>query len=103
MLQAYLNYPNSKVTVHGEPLCQEIAKMQKSGQRLVNIGRELVDREVARFTEVHDFASTAPLNDMWVSVDLGSTHEEQRVLNRIVAALASRYVPFSRAVPNRHC
>ena len=43
MLQAYLNYPNSKVTVYGEPLCQEIAKMQKSDRRPVNIGRKSVD------------------------------------------------------------
>lgn len=77
--------------------------MQKSCQRLVSMDRESVDQEVKRFAEVHDFASTAPLKDMWVTVDFGSTHEEQRVLSRIVAALARRYVPFRRAVPKLHC
>ena len=103
MLQAYLNYPNSRVSIHGDAECREIEKMQKPEQRRVNIDRQSVERELARFKEAHDFASTAPLNDMWVIVDLGSEHEEQRVLERIKAALDARYVPFRHASLKRHC
>ena len=103
MLQAYLNYPNSRVTVHGESTCEEIEKMEKLGQRRVYIDRNSLEGEVARFRAAHGFASTAPLNDMWVTVDLGNLLEEQRVLDRIVAILAGRYAPFGRAVPSRHC
>ena len=103
MLQAYLNYPNSRVSVHGDVDCQEIEKMQKPEQRRVNIDRESVKRELARFKKMHDFASTAPLNDMWVTVDLGNVYEEQRVLERIKATLDARYTPFRRATLKTHC
>ena len=36
MLKAYLNYPNSRVTVHGDSTCEEIEKMEKQGQRRVS-------------------------------------------------------------------
>ena len=103
MLKAYLNYPNSRVTVHGNSTCEEIEKTEKQGQRRVYIDRGSPESEVARFRVAHDFASTAPLNDMWVTVDLEDLLEEQRVLDRIVAILARRYMPFGRAVPSRHC
>ena len=103
MLQAYLNYPNSRVTVHGDATCEEIEKMEKLGQRRVYIDRDSLQGELARFRGEHDFASTTPLNDMWVTVDLGNLHEEQRVLDGIVATLAGRYTPFGRALPSRHC
>ena len=103
MLQAYLNYPNSRVTVHGDPTCEEIEKMDKLGQRHVFIDRDSLEGELARFWGTYAFASTAPLNDMWVTVDMGDLLEEQRVLDRIVATLGRRYTPFGRAVPSRHC
>ena len=87
MLQAYLNYPNSRFSIHGDATCREIGKMQKPEQRRVIIDRQSVRGELARFKGVHGFASTAPQNDMWVTVDLGSLDEEQRVLERIKAVL----------------
>ena len=103
MLQAYLNYPNSRVTVHGDSTCEEIEKLEKQGQRRVHIDKDSLEGAVARFRAAHGFASKAPLNDMWVTVDLADLLEEQRVLDRIVAILAGRYAPFGRAVPSRYC
>ena len=90
MLQTYLNYPNSRVSVHGDATCREIEKMRNPEQRHMNIDQGSVELELARFKGTHDFASTAPLNDMWVTVDLASLHEEQRILERIKAALDAR-------------
>ena len=103
MLQAYVNYPNSRVTVHADPICDEIEKMAKEGQRRIRIDRRSLQGELSRFRDTHHFASTAPVNDMWISVDLGDAVEEQRVLDRIVGILAHRYTPFARVEPSRHC
>ncbi len=103
MLKAYLNYPNSRVTIHGDLTCAEIQKTRKQGQRSIYIDRNCRDGEIARFQAAHRFASTTLLNDIWVTVNLEDVLEEQRVLDRIVAILVGRYAPFGHAVPSRHC
>ena len=72
MLNVYLNYPNSKVTVHGEATCSTIRQMRKPGQRQVRIDEGSREQELAQFEAAHRFASRAKYNDMWVVVDLAS-------------------------------
>lgn len=103
MLKAYLNYPNSRVTVHGVSVCEEIQKARKQGQRRVYIDRNSRGEEIERFRAAHRFASTSLLNDMWVTVNLEDLLDEQRVLDSIVAILAARYAPFRNAMRSRHC
>ena len=103
MLNVYLNYPNSKVTVHGEPTCPTIRQMRKPGQRQVRIDAGSRERELARFAAAHRFASRAECNDMWVVVDLGNAEEEDLVVADIRRALARRYEPFRRSRVERHC
>jgi len=103
MLQVYLNYPNSKVTVHGVPTCPTIRQMRKPDQRQVRIDEGSRDHELARFAAAHRFASRARYNDMWVVVDLGNAEAEDRAVADIRRALARRYEPFRRARVERHC
>ena len=103
MLQAYLNYPNSKVTVHGEASCRNIRQTRKPAQRHIHIDRESLEAELARFRGEHGFGSTAAQNDMWVTVDLADPQEEGRVLGRIRKMLGNRYKPFHDAQVERHC
>ena len=102
MLEVYLNYPNSSVTVHGDMACGNIRSMGKAGQRRVNIDRSEIENELRRFRREHKFASTAEKNDMWVSIDARSLTQEERILERIVETLRERYTPFRRAVVDWH-
>jgi hypothetical protein len=49
MLTAYINYPNPHFTLHSNPTCSEVRKMQKSGQRTVRIDRSTISIELSRF------------------------------------------------------
>ena len=103
MLNVYLNYPNSKVTVHGEATCSTIRQMRKPGQRQVRIDEGSREQELAQFEAAHRFASRAKYNDMWVVVDLASQREEDLVVENIRRALARRYEPFREARVEKHC
>ena len=103
MLNVYLNYPNSKVTVHREAGCPTIRQMRKPGQRQVRIDVGSRAKELARFEAAHRFASRAKYNDMWVVIDLGSAEEEDRAVEDIWRALARRYESFHQARVERHC
>lgn len=103
MIQLYLNYPNSLVSIHGEAGCAEIGKMRKPGQRHVRVDAVSRDTELRRFRAEYRFASQAALNDMWVAVDLDNPQEEVWVITQIKTALGRRYVPFREAVVERHC
>ena len=103
MLEVYLNYPNSKVTVHGDMACGSIRQRGKTGQRRVTVDRDTLDRELRRFAAEHGFGSTAAKNDMWVRLDFGNVVEEERTLGRIVETLGVRYTPFREADLERHC
>ena len=103
MLNAYLNYPNSLVTVHGEPTCSTIRQMRKSGQRHVRVNTASRAREREKFDGTYRFGSKAEVNDMWVVVDLESPEEEARMVEEIKSALGRRYKPFRDARIERHC
>lgn len=103
MLEVYLNYPNAKVTVHGNMACRTIRQMDKAGQRRIRIDRTALERELGRFRGDHEFGSTAARNDMWVTLDLADARDERQVVTRIVAALGVQYGPFRNADVERHC
>ena len=103
MLEVYLNYPNSQVTVHGNMACRSIRQMSKARQRRVRINPRTLQRELRRFGGEHEFGSTAARNDMWVTVDLGDARAEEQAVERMVAALRARYAPFGNADVVRHC
>lgn len=102
MLQLYLNYPNSKISVHTDPTCGHIRQMGKPDQRQLRLVEESLEAQLAEFSE-HGFASTAALNDMWVTIDLGDARMEENVLARISRTLGDRYAPFRDATVDWHC
>ena len=103
MIDVYLNYPNSCVSVHGQPTCPAIGQMRKAGQRRVRVDPGTRETELRKFTATYRFASKAEFNDMWVSVDLDTRQEEASVVAEIKKLLGRRYRPFREAAVERHC
>lgn len=103
MLTVYFNYPNSYISIHGNSDCGEISYVPKPNQREVDINSKNVDVELQRFNNEYRFASTAAINDMWVSVCLGGEASEMGVINKIKKILGRRYKPFRDAKISRHC
>ena len=103
MLQAYLNYPNSKISIHSDRACGNIMQMRKVKQRIVCINRESLSIELTRFEEEHKFASEAARNDMWVTVDMNDHPFEVCVIAYIKKILGSRYRRFRNAEIEQHC
>ena len=103
MLNVYLNYPNSLVTVHGDATCGAIQQMRKPRQRHIRIDAASCAKELGRFQGEHQFASRAEHNDMWVCLDLDSAEEQIRIVQKIHRALSQRYVRFRSAQVTRHC
>ena len=103
MLNAYLNYPNSKVTIHRVAGCPTIGQMRKRCQRWIQIDAASRATELAKFEGAHGFGATAEVNDMWVVVSLGNPQEEAQVVADIKRALGRRYAPFRNARVDTHC
>ena len=104
MLRAYFNYPNSRVSVHGDSSCGHIQPMNKAEQRLVRLDATTIGGELQRFADnEHRFASYQARNDMWVVADFGDEDFELAVIRHIHRHLARRYTPFHSAQIEEHC
>ena len=103
MINAYLNYPNSRVEIHCDRSCSAIRKLNKQNQRVVRINLNNVGIELEKFKADYKFGSTKYNNDMWVTVDLADIKFEIEVVKYIRRMLGGRYKPFCDAVINVHC
>ncbi len=104
MLQAYLNYPNPKIRIHGQSGCGEIGKMKKAGQRNVVINDNSISSELQNFAgKMHRFGADASLNDMWLSVDFDDPSFEDAVVQHVQKLIGRHYTPFSAVTIDRHC
>ena len=103
MLHAYLNYPNSIISIHSDDACGAIMRMRKDKQRTVCINRESLSIELTRFKEEHKFASEAARNDMWITVEMDDYSFEVCIIAYIKKILGLRYKPFRDADIKKHC
>ena len=103
MLQVYLNYPNSKVSVHSDEACGNIKQMRKAEQRHVHIKRESLSIELGRFEKEYSFASEAARNDMWITVEMQDYSFEVCITAYIKKILSLRYKRFRDADIEKHC
>lgn len=95
MVKAYINYPNSRISLHRELGCREIGKQHKKGQRRLRIDNESLSMELTRFKSRHyRFASKPMYNDMWLDVDLNDPIFERTVVEDILKILAEYYSPI---------
>jgi hypothetical protein len=104
VLRAYLNYPNAKVSVHGDLACGHIEQAHKLEQRSISLRHGTLGAELARFVGgEHQFASHSGANDMWLDVEFGDPEFEEAMVRHIHRLLAARYKPFQNCVVERHC
>ena len=104
MLKAYINYPNSYITVHGKAACAAVRQRHKLDQRIVRIDVATFSRELNHFVmKEHRFGSQAETNDMWLELDFGDSKFEKAVVDYIQTLLAPHYKPFSRVKIDEHC
>lgn len=103
MLDAYLNYPNSRVTAHGSK-CGHIQQARKAGQRRVLLSRSTIGTELQRFVDrEHTFGAQAATNDMWLTVDFNDLEFEAAVVHHIHRLLGARYKRFRDCRLEWHC
>lgn len=104
MIQAYINYPNSHVSIHGDLSCGHIMQARKKNQRKIKITTDNKLKVMWRFhNNEFKFGSTQEFNDMWLSVDLGDINAEQTMVEEVRMALSRHYKPFAKAEVIDHC
>ena len=103
MLSAYINYPNSHVSVHSANDCAHIQQRRKPDQRVVRLDPRTLSAELLKFESEYRFASEQRLNDMWLQLDFSDAAFERAVVEHIRKLLARRYTPFSRVAVSSHC
>lgn len=104
MLSAYINYPNSQITVHAKSGCAAVHQQHKKDQRIVRLDLGSLSRELNRLAmKEYRFASQAETNDMWLEVNFGDQTFEKAVVEYVRTLLAQHYTPFARIKVDEHC
>jgi hypothetical protein len=104
VLNVYFNYPNSLVSIHSVASCGSIRPQRKAEQRLIQVTKDNLTRELQRLRErEYKFASTAEKNDLWLKIDLGDIELETAVAKHFHRQLGKYYKPFAQASMELHC
>jgi hypothetical protein len=77
MIKTYINYSESKITVHRNPLCEHanVGPDQKIRHVLINQGS--ISKELERFRSGnHRFSDETYMNDMWLIFDFQDSEFE---------------------------
>lgn len=104
MISAYINYPNSHITIHANGGCSTIQQQHKQAQRNVVLNLSTLSSELERFSgKFYKFGADQSTNDMWLTVDFSDATFERAVIEYVRKLLTSHYVPFTRVNINEHC
>lgn len=104
MTKVYVNYPDPKFSIHHDPLCAEVCKMGKTGQRHIRIDIDSASTELQRFAnKKHTFSSNAGSNDMWLDIEFEDADFEKSVLKYVRRLIVKRYASLGKAKLTTHC
>jgi len=104
MIKVYVNYPNPKFSIHRNPLCEEVRKREKTGQRHILIDIDSVSTELRCFAnKKYTFNSNIESNDMWIDIEFDDALFEESVLKYIRRLIGKHYAPLGRAELTTHC
>ena len=103
MLKVYVNYPNSRISIHRDDTCAQIRSHRKANQRQCLITPDTITKELRNFKETYQFASVPEFNDMWVSIDFGDYEFEKALIKYLSRILGKRYKPLLNAQVEEHC
>jgi len=103
-MDVYVNYPNSRFTIHNNSNCNQIHKHSKSNQRIISINNNNFIQELTRFiNQQYVFSSTAGQNDMWMEINLLTSQHSLYLAFIFQQILGSHYKPLSNAPITIHC
>lgn len=103
MIHVYVNYPNTRVSAHSDDSCSRIQQAHKHNQRVIEVTRSSLGRELTRLESDMRFGSSQDVNDVWLRIDLGDTEFEHAVAKHVLVLLGRRYRPFEGVELQRHC
>jgi len=104
MLKVYLNYPNSRVSVHHDPCCSTIQIMGKPDQRYIRMNITNIRHELQKFKDKqYQFKPESAFNDMWLEIDFQDEEFEMAVAGYVHRLLGQHYKPFSDSHLTTHC
>ena len=104
MTKVYVYYPNPKFSIHRDPLCAQVCKMKKRGQRHIRIDIDSRSTELQRFAnKEYTFASNAGSNDMWLDIEFEDADFEKSVLKDVRRLIGKHYASLGKAKFTPHC
>lgn len=103
MIHVYINYPNPRASAHSDGSCSRIQQAHKHNQRVIEITRSSLGRELARAESEFRFGSSQDFNDLWMKIDLSDTEFEHAIAKHVLVLLGRRYRPFASVDLERHC
>ena len=104
MTKVYVNYPDHKFSIHNDPLCVEVRKRRKTGQRDIRIDIDSISTELGRFAKKKPtFNSNAGSTDMWLDIEFHDADFEKSVLKYIHLLIGRHYTPLGKAKLTTHC
>jgi len=104
MMKVYVNYPEPKLSIHYNPLCEEVQKRGKSDQRYIRINIDSVSTELRSFAnKKYTFNSNAESNDMWLDIEFDDADFEISVLEYVHRLIGKHCAPLGKAKLITHC
>ena len=104
MIRAFLDYPTSRVMVHGDHSCTYFDRPLSPDHRLVRLNDATISEELHRFQEKHyKFASEAEFNIIWIEADFDDFEFEVALIEHMRNVLGKHYKPFRDAQVQVHC
>jgi hypothetical protein len=105
MMKVYVNYTDPKFSIHRNPLCAEVCKMKKTGQRHIRIDINTISVELGCFAnKEYTFNSNdGPNNDMWLDIEFDDADFEISVLEYVRRLIGKHYTPLGKAELKTHC
>ena len=99
MIKAYINYNDSRITIHRNPLCDNANVGPDQKIRHVMINPNSISKELDRFRKgKHRFSEELYMNDMWLIFDCQDSEFEMALVSYLkkIAGLSNSTIESSK-------
>ncbi len=103
-MRVYVNYPNSRITIHRQYDCGAVQPHQTPDHRIMTVTDNTLGEVLTKFINREiDFAAQAGLNGLWLDLNLPTDDQERSLIIIIHALLGQRYRRLANAAFIQHC